>query len=67
MDHPNLTLEQAAAVPSAAMAALHALRDQAKVQPGQTVLINGASGGVGTFFRPSCASMLACSYVQQLI
>ena len=35
----NLTLEQAAAVPSASMAALHALRDQAKVQPGQKVLI----------------------------
>ena len=45
----NLTLEQAAAVPSASMAALHALRDQAKVQPGQKALINGASGGVGTF------------------
>ncbi|UCE01096.1 MAG: NAD(P)-dependent alcohol dehydrogenase [Chloroflexota bacterium] len=45
----NLTFEQAAAVPSAAITALHALRDQAGVQPGQKVLINGASGGVGTF------------------
>jgi NADPH:quinone reductase-like Zn-dependent oxidoreductase len=49
MTPTNLTLEQAAAVPSAAMASLHALRDQANVQPGQKVLINGASGGVGTF------------------
>jgi NADPH:quinone reductase-like Zn-dependent oxidoreductase len=45
----NLTVEEAAAVPSAAMTALHALRDQADVQPGEKVLINGASGGVGTF------------------
>jgi NADPH:quinone reductase-like Zn-dependent oxidoreductase len=45
----NLTLEQAAAVPNAATTALLALRDQAKVQPRQKVLINGASGGVGTF------------------
>lgn len=45
----NFTFEQAGALPSAAITALQALRDQGKVQPGQNVLINGASGGVGTF------------------
>jgi NADPH:quinone reductase-like Zn-dependent oxidoreductase len=45
----NLTFEQAAAVPVAAITALQGLRDKAQVQPGQKVLINGAGGGVGTF------------------
>jgi NADPH:quinone reductase-like Zn-dependent oxidoreductase len=45
----NLTFEQAAAVPLAALTALQALRDEGDLQPGQTVLINGASEGVGTF------------------
>lgn len=45
----NLSLEQAAAVPVSARTALHALRDRARVQPKQKVLITGAGGGVGTF------------------
>jgi NADPH:quinone reductase-like Zn-dependent oxidoreductase len=45
----NLTFEQAAAVPISALTALQALRDTGKLQPGQTVLIIGAAGGVGTF------------------
>ncbi|HEY5881006.1 MAG TPA: NAD(P)-dependent alcohol dehydrogenase [Nakamurella sp.] len=46
---PGLSFEQAAAMPMAAVTALHAIRDRGRVQPGQRVLVNGAAGGVGTF------------------
>src|SRR6266849_6492163 len=45
----NVTFEQAASAPVAALTALQGLRDKGKIRPGQKVLINGAGGGVGTF------------------
>ena len=49
MKPDNVTFEQAASVPIAALTALQGLRDKGKIQPGQRVLVNGAAGGVGTF------------------
>src|SRR3954471_15436971 len=69
----NLTLEQSAAVGDSAFTALNAVRDQGKVQTGQEVLINGASGGVGTFaiqfaklFGPNVTAVCSTRNVQMV-
>jgi NADPH:quinone reductase-like Zn-dependent oxidoreductase len=54
---PGLTFEQAAAVPVAATTALRGLREVAGVRSGHRVLVNGASGGVGTFAVPIAAAL----------
>jgi len=54
---PTMTFEEAASIPQAAVIALQGIRDHGRVQPGQSVLINGAGGGAGTF-----AIQLAKSY-----
>jgi NADPH:quinone reductase-like Zn-dependent oxidoreductase len=53
----DVSFEEAASLPIAAITALQALRDKGKIEPGQKVLINGASGGVGTFAVQIAKSM----------
>ncbi len=53
----GLSFEQAAAIPMAAVTALHAIRDTGRVQSGQRVLVNGAGGGVGTFAVQMAAAL----------
>ena len=56
----NLTFEQAAAIPVAGITALQGLRDKALLQPGQSVLVYGAGGGVGTFAVQIAKALGAC-------
>jgi NADPH:quinone reductase-like Zn-dependent oxidoreductase len=58
----NLSFEEAASVPVAALTALEALRDHGELKPGQRVLVNGASGGVG-IFAVQLAKALGASHV----
>jgi NADPH:quinone reductase-like Zn-dependent oxidoreductase len=58
----SVTFEEAAAVPVAAITALQGLRDKGQLQPGQDVLVNGASGGVGTY-APQIAKALGAAHV----
>ncbi|MDH5502127.1 MAG: NAD(P)-dependent alcohol dehydrogenase, partial [Gammaproteobacteria bacterium] len=57
MKPSNIGFQEAAAIPIAGVTAIQALRDSGRLQPGQKVLINGASGGVGTFAVQIARSM----------
>ena len=59
----SVSFEQAGCVPASALTALQALRDKGRLQPGQTVLVNGASGAVGTFAVQIARALGAASVI----
>lgn len=67
---PGMSFEEAAAIPQAGLLAMHGIRDAAKLEPGQRLLINGAGGGVGTFalqvVRPYGLEVTAVDHASKL-